>query len=86
MVWSAVEPVVRLRERTGAADVPVAAMVVVMAAWGTSLTHGGAERAALYTVDAVMDLTGKGAHVIFDAAGKTASINASIRSARRKTR
>jgi L-iditol 2-dehydrogenase len=32
--------------------------------------------------DAVMDLTGKGAHVIFDAAGKAASINASIRSAR----
>ncbi|MCB1021229.1 MAG: alcohol dehydrogenase catalytic domain-containing protein [Acidobacteria bacterium] len=33
-------------------------------------------------VDAVMDVTGKGAHVIFDAAGKPASINASIRSAR----
>ena len=32
--------------------------------------------------DAVMDLTGNGAHVIFDAAGKPASINASIRSAR----
>ncbi len=33
-------------------------------------------------VDAVMDATGKGAHVIFDAAGKPASINASIESAR----
>ncbi len=32
--------------------------------------------------DAVMDLTGNGAHVVFDAAGKAASINASIRSVR----
>lgn len=33
-------------------------------------------------VEAVRDVTGKGAHVIFDAAGKAASIDASIRSAR----
>ncbi len=37
-------------------------------------------------VDAVMDVTGKGAHVVFDAAGKPASINASILSARHGAR
>jgi glycoside/pentoside/hexuronide:cation symporter, GPH family len=47
----------------------ISALTVVVAAWGTSLTHGGSERAALYTVDAVMDLCGFLTGVLITAVG-----------------
>lgn len=49
----------------------MSALTVVVAAWGTSLTHGGEERAALYTVDAVMDLCGFLTGVVITAVGGT---------------
>lgn len=47
----------------------MSALMVVVAAWGTSLTHGGEERAALYTIDAVMDLCGFLTGVVITAVG-----------------
>ena len=47
----------------------MSALTVVVAAWGTSLTHGGEERAALYTIDAVMDLCGFLTGVVITAVG-----------------
>ncbi len=50
-------------------QVSISAMTVVIAAWGTSLTHAVGERASLYTIDAVMDLLGFLAGVFITAVG-----------------
>ena len=54
-------------------QVTISAMTVVIAAWGTSLTHAAEERAALYTIDACMDLLGFLTGVLITAFGGAGS-------------
>jgi len=54
-------------------QISMSAMTVVIAAWGTSLTHAVHERASLYTIDALADLLGFLVGVAITAAGTPAT-------------
>ena len=59
-------------------QVSVSSMTVVIAAWGTSLTHAVNERASLYTIDAIMDLFGFCAGVLITAVGTPAKTGVAL--------